>query len=76
LHEPNWIKSGLRPLLPATLRKRIRYSLKNRNLIKPPLTPQVRRQLIGVYREDILKLQVLIGRDLSGWLEERVERGA
>jgi hypothetical protein len=76
VHEPNWIKSALRPLLPAKLRKRIRYNLKNRNLVKPPLTPEMRRQLVGVYREDILKLQELIDRDLSGWLEERVERDA
>ena len=76
LHEPNWIKSGLRPLLPATLRKRIRYNLKNRNLVKPSLTPEVRRQLVVVYREDILKLQELIDRDLSGWLEESLGRDA
>jgi hypothetical protein len=44
--------------------------LKTRNLLKPPpLQSEVRRQLIGVYREDILKLQDLIHRDLSGWLK-------
>jgi len=39
------------------------------NLSKPPLTIEVRQQLIGVYREDIYRLQELIQRDLSHWLE-------
>ena len=34
----------------------------------PPLDPRVREELSGAYREDISKLQGLIGRDLSGWL--------
>jgi hypothetical protein len=29
----------------------------------------VRRQLTYSYKEDILRLQELIGRDLSAWLE-------
>ncbi|MBW4638366.1 MAG: sulfotransferase domain-containing protein [Gloeocapsa sp. UFS-A4-WI-NPMV-4B04] len=35
----------------------------------PPLPPEIRRQLIDVYREDILQLQDLIQQDLSSWLE-------
>jgi hypothetical protein len=35
----------------------------------PPLTPEIRARLIDVYRDDILKLQDLIGRDLGGWLK-------
>jgi hypothetical protein len=34
----------------------------------PPIDPEIRRELIDSYREDILKLQELIGRDLSTWL--------
>lgn len=34
----------------------------------PPLDPVVRRSLTEGYREDILKTQTLIGRDLSAWL--------
>jgi hypothetical protein len=42
-----------------------------RNLGKPPkLDPELRRELTGRYREDILKLQDLIRRDLSGWLAQ------
>jgi hypothetical protein len=34
----------------------------------PPMDPETRSWLIEGYREDILKLQDLIGRDLSRWL--------
>ena len=46
-------------------------SLRKRGLSKAPsLEPEVRRELLHIYREDILKLQDLIQRDLSAWLEE------
>jgi hypothetical protein len=35
----------------------------------PPLDPEIRARLTEDYREDILKLQDLIGRDLSHWLK-------
>jgi hypothetical protein len=67
----NPIKAGIKPFIPTGVRKRVAASLKTRNLHRPPqLSPELRRQLIEVYREDILKLQVLIQRDLSVWLEQ------
>jgi len=43
--------------------------LHNRNLAKRQLSPEVRRRVLDAYfREDILKLQGLIQRDLSTWL--------
>jgi hypothetical protein len=62
------VRTLLKPLVPTSLRKRI-TTLKNRNLVKPPLAPEVRREWIELYRDDILQLQDLIGRDLSIWLE-------
>lgn len=35
----------------------------------PPLDPELRSRLTTCYREDILRLQDLIGRDLSNWLK-------
>lgn len=68
--KPNPVKSLLKPLVPERVRKRIIASLSARNLTeRPPLSQEIRRGLIEVYREDILKLQNLIGRDLSGWLK-------
>jgi Sulfotransferase family len=50
-----------------------RYA-KSRFFVKPPPFPtEVRRELIDSYREDILKLQELIGRDLSPWLRDKRE---
>jgi hypothetical protein len=39
----------------------------------PPIDPAIRAELIRGYREDVLKLQELLGRDLSSWLEEGVQ---
>jgi hypothetical protein len=67
------VKDALKLYLPAKLRWRLSRpydTLKNMNLTKPPaVKPEVRQQLIEVYREDILKLQELMQRDLSQWLK-------
>jgi hypothetical protein len=49
----------------ARLRERLRkiYFRQGR-----PLDPEDRNYLIGIFRDDILKLQDLIHRDLSHWL--------
>jgi len=49
----------------AWLRTKLRYG----NLAKPPFPPQVRAELIAEFREDVLNLQDLLERDLSGWLK-------
>jgi hypothetical protein len=73
LSRPSSVKEALKVYLPARLRWRLSKAfddLKTRNLIKPPaVQPEIRRQLVGVYREDILQVQELIQRDLSSWLE-------
>jgi hypothetical protein len=56
-------------LLPAQLRK-VRESIRNKVLDEPPpLSAEAREYLVELYREDILRLQTLIHRDLSAWLE-------
>lgn len=68
--QPNSMKSSLKPFLPSSLRKQIKTNLINLNFQKKPqLLPEVRKQFIDEYREDILKLQELIQRDLSRWLK-------
>jgi Sulfotransferase family len=60
----------LKKVLPAQVVRRLREPVRKRILAKPPQLPlEARRQLIEAYREDILKLQDLIGRDLRKWLE-------
>jgi hypothetical protein len=69
LNRPNPLRSALRALLPSDARRRIRIRLQDLLLAKPPsLDPVVRRDLVASYREDVLALGRLIGRDLSHWL--------
>jgi hypothetical protein len=50
---------------------RLRDRLRSTNLQKPgAIEPEIEQQLRRFYRDDILKLQDYIGRDLSSWLEE------
>ena len=68
-----YFNTSLRNFFPESFNKKL-YSIyntiRNKNLAKQPkLPPENRQQLIKVYREDILKLQDFIGRDLSMWLE-------
>ncbi len=65
----NPIKTIFRPFLPANLRAKLINRYYEKGLDKPQLSAEVRHQLIHIYREDILKLQDLSQRDLSGWLK-------
>ena len=73
LRRPNALKRVLKRHLAPGVWLRLSNSVekfRNSNLAKPPpLDQEVRQQLIEVYREDILKLQTLLGRDLSAWLQ-------
>jgi hypothetical protein len=73
--QPSALKNALKPFLPERLRTRMVTKLRNRNLAAPPpMLPSARKQLTDTYREDVLKLQDLIGRDLSGWLPPNESR--
>jgi len=55
---------------------RVGSGLHNRNLTKPRLSPELRARVTDAYfRDDILKLQGLIQRDLSSWLGHGKEDG-
>jgi hypothetical protein len=64
--------SSLRLVLPLEKRQAIRsYLIKSNYKQKeksPSLSPELRQELIDYYREDILKLQDLLQKDLSSWL--------
>ncbi|MUL39031.1 sulfotransferase family protein [Gloeocapsopsis dulcis] len=69
--EKHPIKTILKPLIPKNLRRNVMLKLHNNNLEKaPPLSPDIRKQLVELYREDILQLQDLLQKDLSRWLSE------
>ena len=77
LQSQNPVKSIVRPFLPRGLRRRlftqvygrISTSSQDQAPAKPPLPVEVQQQLTETYRDDILKLQNLTGRDLSNWLQ-------
>jgi uncharacterized protein YozE (UPF0346 family) len=64
----NSIAATLKWFMPLQARQKIRSNLIRKNTYKANLSPEERKQLVEIYRSDILKLQDAIGRDLSTWL--------
>lgn len=66
---PNPLRNLLSRSLPGGLRSQLSAQVQKTQWKKPPaLETSLRRQLTDLYRQDILELQSLIGRDLSHWL--------
>ncbi|MEM4847383.1 MAG: sulfotransferase [Thermosphaera sp.] len=64
---PSSVKAVFKSLTPTPLwRAAVRH--KNKRLVKPQLPLELRDQLKAVYQEDILRLQDLMEKDLSAWL--------
>lgn len=70
---PEPVKAVVRAVLPRkrmlALQHRLRTSIQNRGLARPEFDPRVRQRLIDTFRDDVIKLQDLLGRDLSHWLK-------
>lgn len=72
ISKPNALKSSFNLLVPKTLRGSLNERIKKWNFNdyqKPPISEETREKLTREYQTDILKLQDLIQRDLSDWLE-------
>ncbi|ACK68796.1 sulfotransferase [Gloeothece citriformis PCC 7424] len=70
LNEPNPVKRKIKTMLPYKIYQQLIKSLTEINTYNAhPLSSKIRNQIIPFYREDIQKLQDLIGRDLSLWLQ-------
>jgi hypothetical protein len=69
LHQPHRIKDLVRPLFPKPLADRLWLGLRAANRFKTALDPQLRAELTEECRPGILRLQDLLGRDLSPWLK-------
>ncbi len=62
-------KSLLTSLTPKLVRQKLSKQIKTYNLeAKPTLSPEVRKELVFLYQDDILRCQDLLERDLSTWL--------
>ena len=60
--------SFLKPYLPKPARSFFRYIKRKNKTSKPDLPQEMRKELVKTYKDDILRLQDLIQRDLSGWM--------
>jgi hypothetical protein len=69
LTRPNRTRETLGRILPDVAYRRALKALSHWNLSRPKLPAELRALLIEEYREDILRLEELIGRDLSSWLQ-------
>lgn len=62
------VKSFAELLVPERVRLRAGAAVRRANVARQRLDPRLRAELVEDYREDILRLQELTGRDLSHWL--------
>lgn len=69
IQENALLKSAAKTILPEFLYQGLAQSIKTYTFKeKPALPPNLKQDLIKVYRDDRLKLEELIQRDLSHWL--------
>ena len=72
LKKENPLKKFVGSLLPKSLRRRLRLKVQSTvykyNLEKKEMNPETREKLKKNFHDDILKLQGLIKRDLTSWL--------
>ena len=68
LTRPHPVKEAAKSVISEDWGHRVIARLQRPNLVRPPLRPETRVDLIDSYREDIGRLEELIGRDLSHWL--------
>jgi hypothetical protein len=68
-HTPGALRDMAKAYLPQRLWRPLIRGLRRVNRAKPPrLAPRLRRQLTAEFRDEILRLEDLIGRDLQHWL--------
>lgn len=68
-NQQNPAKLLAKRIIPAGVRKKLWQSITAKNSVKPQLDPKLRWELTQGYKPDILKLQDLIHKDLSQWLQ-------
>jgi hypothetical protein len=62
-------KNILKTFIPNELRQKIKNKIYEINIEKKPIPHEIRRDLIDNFKDDILKIEGLIRRDLSSWLK-------
>ncbi len=67
--KPNVLKEVVKPFIPKGLSRKIGEKAKAMTMAQENLDSAIRQQLVNDYRDDIIKLQGLIKRDLSDWIK-------
>lgn len=65
----NPFKFFIKQFFPENFKIKIRKIVRKIFYYKPQLPIEARKKLIGIFKDDILKLQELINRDLTHWLK-------
>lgn len=69
----NKLRLALQPLtrlfIPPNLRKVLSYRIQSHNLEKIDMDPNTSEELVELFRDDIIKLQNIVDKDLSSWLK-------
>jgi len=68
LAKPNLFKDIIKVVSPLSSLQKLKSNLEAKFLIKPEMDKQVKKLLIDIYKDDIIKLQYLIQRNLRHWL--------
>ncbi|MFB5190192.1 sulfotransferase family protein [Alicyclobacillus fastidiosus] len=66
--KPNAVKEVIKPFLPKDFRHKLGQRAKSMTLAKDKPSAKTERMLQRYFRDDVLRLQDLLHRDLSGWL--------
>jgi Sulfotransferase family len=69
------VGSYLRGVVPRGVKRRLAATLLKPVEFRPTLSAATRRELVDFYRDDVLRLQGLLGRDLSAWLRREPDAG-
>jgi len=62
------LKKAITPFIPNSMKSIVKERMRKLNKHKPTLPSQQKNYLIETYREEIVKLQDFVNRDLSSWL--------
>ena len=63
----NFLKKVFQTIIPKSQRKKISSAIMERNLKRITIDEASKKALQGYFKEDIKKLESLLGRDLSAW---------
>ncbi len=71
VYRPNPLRSAAKVFLPRRFRAQLKYRIKSASLKHVPLDRGLRQRILEGYREDVMELERLLGRDLSFWFNEK-----